>query len=197
MLPRETPPETEDDESAPVDVPPQGPARTGSGGSSWRGPRAEARPVGSPATAPAVEGDASEEDDLADYETPINPSPVKEAWGGDGSSSGAAASPAAPTPPARKPPPAVPGTASPAKPAVVPDAKDAKVPSPVFGDDSTSSANAAAAAASGSAAATGEGNGWLKELRSQLKTGTAPEAAEAESSPLSDSSADSSPQTPA
>lgn len=177
--------------SKPVDVPPPVPVRSASAGSTWRGPR------------PDVQRD--------DVVTPEEP---KEACDSDGrtqtsiasSTRDAWAQGAAPVPPPTTRPvppvagvaaatasactvPTSPASAASATPAATSPAGGGKVPSPVFGD-ATASVDATTAAAV--ADVVGDGNGWLKELRAQLKT----DDAKVEEESAESLSSEPSPTTP-
>eukprot|EP01046_Picozoa_sp_COSAG06_P016164 COSAG06_NODE_1061_length_10874_cov_7.752390_10_plen_1037_part_00 len=187
-----------------VEVPPQVTKRAASAGSSWRGPRSE-----TPEPVVAASEDFASDSD-PHVSSPLPACPAKEAWA---EAEGSTVTSPPPVPPSRQPPtparqppppagvaaaaaataqaatmPAAAGTT--ASPAASGAKSEGKVPSPVFGDDVASAAanlgSAQAATSAGNSAKPG-GNGWLKELREQLKT-DAPEEEDPEStsdSPLS------------
>jgi curved DNA-binding protein CbpA len=173
------PTDTDDASRTSVELPPQGSARSANAGSTWRGPRQDARQEAT--RVECKDSTAGDSDKPAQMRAGQS---AREAW---------AESPAPVSSPAPRPPPpqpadaaatsAVPespaGAAS-ASPASASPSVEGKVPSPVFGD-ATGTANATTAA--GTPGAHVGGNGWLKELRAQLKTeGTGTESTESPSS---------------
>eukprot|EP01043_Picozoa_sp_COSAG02_P049277 COSAG02_NODE_4931_length_4820_cov_2.612794_2_plen_1015_part_00 len=179
-LPRVPPPPPADSPAVPADadaapsksvgLPPQVSARSANAGSTWRGPRQDASQEAT--RVESKDSNAGDSDGTA--QTPAARS-AREAWAEGPAPVSSPAPRAAPPPPAgdavatasTSTAPESPAGAASARPATASPNVEGKVPSPVFGD-ATATANATTAADAD--AVHGGGNGWLKELRAQLKT---------------------------
>lgn len=149
-----------DTPSEPVELPSQAAVRAASAGSTWRGPRPDVRRAEDTTHVECDDPTSTAGKSDEGSQTPVAQS-AREAWGE--------------SPATRPPPPAGDAAAAASESSLlgspvasVPSPSvGGKVPSPVFGD-ATAAANTATATCTAREVA--GGNGWLKELRAQLKT---------------------------